>query len=179
MGQIRDFPARVNFQEAIPVINEMQADGVIENYAVAGDSATSLYLEAVSPRHLEIVVPLPTLPGKLIVSPTRIFEYLLGKGAIFEGQFMRIGDTKALFVPPSTPLLEEALREAPLRNLDGHPARVFTADHLAALAFQTGRANARVLDFAAADVLDVDRFHAILSRHALMDRWREFLKNQR
>lgn len=169
----------MNFPEAIPVINQMQADGVIERYAIGGDSATSLYLESVTPRHLEIVVPLPALPGKLIVSPTRIFEYLLGKGAIFEGQFMRIGDTKTLFVPPSTPLLEEAWREAPVRDLEGNPAPVFTANHLAALAFQSGRANARVLEFAAADVLEVDPFHAILQRHGLTDRWREFLKNQR
>jgi hypothetical protein len=169
----------VNFSEGIPVINEMQADGIIERYAIGGDAATSLYLDSVNPRHLEIVVPLPTVPGKLIVSPTRIFEYLIGRGAIFEAQFMRIGDTKTLFVPPSTPLLEEALRDAPVRDFDGHPAKVFTADHLAALAFQTGRANARVLDLAAADVLDVDRLHAILARHGLMDRWKQFLRNQR
>ncbi len=169
----------MNFQDAIPVINQMQAGGVIERYAIGGDAATSLYLEAVTPRHLEVVVPIPPQPGQLIVSPTKIFEYLLGQGAIFEGHFMRIGDTKTLFVPPSTPLLEEALRDATVREIEGHSARVVTADHLAAIAFQSGRANARVLEFAATDALDVDHFHAILARHGLMDRWREFLKNQR
>jgi len=169
----------VEFKEAIVAINQMEADGVVERYAVGGDSAASLYLDSVSPRHLEIVVPIPTLPGQALVSPSKIFEYLLGHGAIFEGQFMRIGDTRTLFVPPSTPLLEEALREAPLRRIEGVPARVFSAEHLAAIAFQSGRANARLLEFAAADVLDVDRFQEIITRHDLLDRWREFLKNQR
>jgi hypothetical protein len=166
-------------KDGIVAINEMLSDGVITNYAVAGDAASSLYLQSISVRFMEVVVPFPGHKGQLIVSPTRLFEYLIGKGAIFEGQNIRAGDTPMLFVPPTTPLLEEALREAVVRDMDGTTGRVFTADYLAALAFQSGRANQRLLDFAAADVLDVDRFQAIITRHGMLDRWKEFLRNQR
>jgi hypothetical protein len=166
-------------KDGINAINEMLSDRVIENYAVAGDAAASHYLPSISARFMEVVVPFPGGKGQLIVSPTKIFEYLIARGAFFEGQNIRMGDTPTLFVPPSTPLLEEALREAVVRQIDGTTGRIFTADYLAALAFQSGRANQRLLDLAAADVLDVDHFQAIISRHGLLDRWKEFLRNQR
>ncbi len=168
----------VNIAEAIPALNRLQADGIVENYAVGGDAAASLYLESVSPRHVDVFVGLKPEPGKLIVDPAPIFKYLLERGAIIEGAHLRIDDTPLLFVPPPTPLLEEAMLQAIARDFDGEPGRVFSADHLAAIAFQSGRANARLLDYIAAGVLDVDRFTAIVTRHNLLDRWREFLRNQ-
>lgn len=54
------------------------------------------------------------------------------------------------------------------------PARVFTAEHLAAIALQTSRArdHARLLQFVEAAALDRERYQAILQRHGLVDRWR-------
>ena len=53
---------------------------------------------------------------------------------------------------------------------------MFTAEHLAAIALQTGRAKdkARLLQFVEAGVLDVKQFQAILTRHDLVDRWQQF-----
>ena len=58
----------------------------------------------------------------------------------------------------------------------GGPARVFTAEHLAAIALQTGRAKdyARLLQFIEAAAIDAERFQRILQRHGLVDRWRTF-----
>jgi hypothetical protein len=52
----------------------------------------------------------------------------------------------------------------------------FTAEHLADIALQTGRARdkARLLQFVEAGALDPDRFQAILARNDLLDRWRQF-----
>ena len=66
----------------------------------------------------------------------------------------------------------------------GTPVRVFTAEHLAAIALQTGRAKdkARLLQFIEAGVLDSARFQAILTRQGLVAAWRrfeqQFLRNQ-
>ena len=70
----------------------------------------------------------------------------------------------------------EALQEAVERDVDGTRACVFTAEHLAAIALQTGRARdkARLLQFVEAGALDADRFQAILARHGLVDAWRKF-----
>lgn len=52
----------------------------------------------------------------------------------------------------------------------------FTAEHLATLALQTGRAKdkARLLQFVEAGALDPDGFHAVLQRHGLLEKWRRF-----
>jgi hypothetical protein len=63
-----------------------------------------------------------------------------------------------------------------IQDVDGTPARVFTAEHLAAIALQTGRAKdkARLLQFVEAAVLDPVCFKDILTRHGLLDAWRRF-----
>jgi hypothetical protein len=68
------------------------------------------------------------------------------------------------------------LTNAATIDADGIPARVFTAEHLAAIALQTGRAKdkARLLQFIEAGVLQAEPFQSILARHGLVDRWREF-----
>ena len=70
----------------------------------------------------------------------------------------------------------EALAQAREYDVAGTPARVFTAEHLAAVALQTGRGKdkARLLQFIEAGVLDARQIQAILERHNLVDRWRRF-----
>lgn len=60
--------------------------------------------------------------------------------------------------------------------MEGEPTRVFTAEHLAALALQTGRAKdkARLLQFVELGALDSNRFEAILKRHGLLEKWSQF-----
>ena len=57
-----------------------------------------------------------------------------------------------------------------------HAGGIFPAEHLAAIALQTGRAKdkARVLQFVEAGALDAARFQAILTRHGLVERWSQF-----
>jgi hypothetical protein len=61
-------------------------------------------------------------------------------------------------------------------DVEGVPARVLTAEYLAAVALQTGRAKdkARVLQFIEAEALDRTKFEEIVERHQLVDRWRDF-----
>ena len=72
--------------------------------------------------------------------------------------------------------MEEALLQAVEAEVEGTPARVFTAEHLAAIALQTGRAKdkARLLQFIESGALDAARFQAILARHELVDAWQRF-----
>ena len=64
------------------------------------------------------------------------------------------------------------------KDVAGMPARVFTAEHLAAIALQTGRAKdkARLLQFIETGTLDAARFQAIISRHGLLEAWNRFKK---
>ena len=118
-------------------------------------------------------------PVHLILSPgtrivTRHDANRIGGGPLIPAG--AVAGWPVQFLPPGPPLVEEALRESVSRNVDGTPARVFTAEHLAAIALQTGRAKdkARLLQFIEAGALAAARFQAILARHDLVDRWRQF-----
>jgi hypothetical protein len=166
----------MKIKEVITTINQMQADGVIERQAIGGAVGATFYLEPVATLDVDVFVSFRTEPGKLIVTPQRIFDYLTARGHSLEGEYVVIGGWPVQFLPPTGALVEEALREAVTMDVEGLPARVFTAEHLAAIALQTGRAKdkARLLQFVEAGALDGGRFEAVLTRHGLLDRWREF-----
>jgi hypothetical protein len=166
----------MNIKEVITVVNQMQADGVIEPYAVGGAVGATFYLEPIATLDVDIFVIIETDPGSLIANPKRIYDYLTARGYTLEREYIVIGGWPVQFLPPVTPLVEEALKEAVVRDVDGTPARVLTAEHLAAIALQTGRAKdkARLLQFVEAGVLDAARFQTILARHGLVVVWQKF-----
>ncbi|HOO20667.1 MAG TPA: hypothetical protein PL011_04710 [Kiritimatiellia bacterium] len=166
----------MNIKEVIATINRMQADGVIERYAIGGAVGATFYLEPVSTLDVDVFVAFRADPGSLLLSPKPIYDYLKARGGTMEGEYVMLGGWPVQFLPPTGPLAEEALAEAVEVDVEGTPARVFTAEHLAALALQTGRAKdkARLLQFVEAGVLDIARFQAILDRHRLAEAWQRF-----
>ena len=166
----------MKIQAVITTINQMQADGVIERYAIGGAVGATFYLEPVATLDVDIFVSFQTAPGTLLLSPQPIFDYLKAQGCTMEGEYIIIGGWPVQFLPPTGTLVEEALLQAVEVNVEGTPARVFTAEHLAAIALQTGRAKdkARLLQFIESAALDATRFKAILAPHELVDAWRRF-----
>lgn len=166
----------MNIVEVIATINQMQADGVIERYAIGGAVGATFHIEPVSTLDVDIFVAFRREPGSVLVSPQPIFDYLAARGCRMEGEYVVIAGWPVQFLPPTGPLVEEALAEAVTIPVGETPAHVFTAEHLAAIALQVGRAKdkARLLQFIEAGVLDAGRFQAILARHGLVDRWTQF-----
>lgn len=166
----------MDIREVIKTVNQMQADGVIERYAVGGAVGATFYLEPVATLDVDIFIAFQPEAGSLIVSPKPILDYLKARGGSMEGEYIVIGGWPVQFLPPAGPLGEEALAQAVESDVDGAPVRVFTAEHLAAIALQTGRAKdkARLLQFIEAGALDATRFQAILVRHSLVHAWEKF-----
>lgn len=155
----------------------MEADGVIGRYAIGGAVGSIFWLEPITTKDVDVFVMLPTSSGGSLLTLGPIYEYLLARGHKPQGQFIIIIEGWAVeFVPPGTPLVEEALAQAVERDVNGVATRVFTAEHLAAICLQVGRArdHDRVMRFVEAGVLDAEVFEAILQRHHLMDKWRKF-----
>lgn len=166
----------MNIVEVISTLNRMQADGVIERYAIGGAVGATFHLEPVSTLDVDVFVAFRPEPGAMLVSPKPIFDYLAALGCGMEGEYVVIAGWPVQFLPPTGPLVEEALAEAMTIPVAETPARVFTAEHLAAIALQVGRAKdkARLLQFVEAGVLDPERFQAILGRHRLTGAWELF-----
>jgi hypothetical protein len=166
----------MKIQEVIKTINQMQADGVIERYAIGGAVGATFYLEPVATLDVDIFVAFKAEAGSLLVSPQPIFDYLKTRGGTMQGEYIIIAGWPVQFLPPTGPLADEALREAVTHDVTGIPARVFTAEHLAAIALQTGRAKdkARVLQFVETGALDAAGFQAIVNRHGLAELWQRF-----
>ena len=162
--------------DVISLINQMVADGVVNRYAIGGAVGATFYLEPVATLDVDIFVAFPQQPGQALVSARPIFDYLTARGGVIEGEYVVIAGWPVQFLPPTSPLVEDALIEAVTVDVGGTPARVFTAEHLAAIALQTGRAKdyARLLQFIEAEAIDAERFQRILRRHGLGDRWRTF-----
>jgi hypothetical protein len=166
----------VKILEVIVMLNQMERDRVIERYAIGGAVGATFYLEPVSTLDVDVFITFKPQQESIIVSPAPIFDYLKGFGCKMEGEYIVISGWPVQFLPASGPLLEDALDNAVEVNVEGVPARVLTAEYLAAVALQTGRAKdkARLLQFIEARALDQEKFEEVLERHQLTDKWRDF-----
>lgn len=167
-----------NIRQVLKTINRLQTDGIVGEYAIGGAVGATFYIEPVSTLDVDVFVAFRTNPGQSLISLKPIYNYLAANGGKIEGEYVIVDGWPVQFLPPSSPLVEEALAEAVTMQVGGIPARVCTAEHLAAIALQTGCAKdkARLLQFIEAGVLDRARFQVILARHALLERWSSFEK---
>ena len=163
-------------KEALELINRMQADGVIGRYAIGGAVGATLYLEPAATLDIDIFVRLPGGRGSSLVSLAPIYDYLNAHGGRTEGEHVVIGGWPVQFLPVSTALEEEGLQEAVEIDVEGVPARVMRAEHLVAIALQTGRAkdHARILQFIEQDAVNRGELKRIVEAHGLTPKWEKF-----
>jgi hypothetical protein len=166
----------MSIRDVIAMINQMERDRVISRYAIGGAVGATFYLEPVATLDVDVFVAFDIVPGQLIVTPKPIIDYLTARGCSMKGEYVMIADWPVQFLPPVSPLVEEALEQAAEVDVDGVPARVFSAEHLAAIALETGRAKdkARLLQFIEEGAIDAVRFQEIVKRNKLVDAWAKF-----
>jgi hypothetical protein len=166
----------MSINEIITAVSQMERDGVIDRYAIGGAVGATFYLEPVATLDVDIFVTFRAEPGQVPLSAQPIFDYLKHRRSTMEGEYVVIGGWPVRFLPPTGPLVEEALALAVEADVDGTAARVFDPEHLAANALQTGRAKdkARLLQFVESEALEMERFQDIVVRHGLQANWKRF-----
>ena len=159
----------------LEAINQMRADGIIGSYAIGGAVGATFYLEPVATLDIDVFVSFQKTPSPLI-SLMPIYDYLAARGHKVEKEYIIIGSWPVQFLPPGNALVEEALAQAIETDVEGVRTRVMTAEHLTAIALQTGRAKdyARILQFIESGTLDADKLDGILQRHGLVAKWEQF-----
>lgn len=162
MSIIRDF------EEAVKVLNDMVAEGVIEQYAIGGGVATMMHVEAIMTMDLDAFVE-PTATASGLVSFERVFRYLSERGYDeFSNNCVLIEGIPVDFVPPDA-LAAEAVECAIPAIVGSTSFMVFRPEYLLAIY----RKIRRPKDMAKADAImkecpiDMDLADDIFRRHGV------------
>ncbi len=160
----------------LEVINQLQTAGVIGKYAIGGAVGATFYLEPSATLDIDVFVALQKPPGSALLTMTPIYDHLAARGYKTDKEYIIIEGWPVQFLPPGSALIMEALEQAVETDVEGVRARVMTAEHLVAIALQTGRAKdfTRILQFIDSGVLDPARLDQILTRHGLLADWEKF-----
>jgi hypothetical protein len=155
----------------LQALNSLVANGVISSYAIGGAVGASFYLDAMQTEDVDAFVFLPPSAG-LLISLTPVYEALSQQGGIIEREYVRFGEWPLQILTDYTPLVAEAILSARPVTFDGIPTRVFTAEHLCAIALDTGRGKdlLRVASFLDQRAVNEVLLHTLLARFQLSSR---------
>jgi hypothetical protein len=155
-------------QAALRALNRLVADGVIGDYAIGGAIGASFYIDALQTEDIDAFVVLPVGVSGL-VSLTPVYQSLLAQGGIEEREYIRFGDWPLQILTDANNLIAEAIREAQQVAFEEIPTRVFRAEHLCAIALQTGRLKdyLRVTIFLEQGRVDLDALRLVAGRYGL------------
>ena len=163
-------------EDVIQVLNRMVADRVIDKYAIGGGIAAIYYLEPYETNDIDVFLS-PMIVGQHgLVSLEPVYNYLraLGYEAVKEG--VMIEGWLVQFVPAFASNQEEAITHARQVTYGNSQTFVFGPEHLAAELLRSGRRKdqLRVIALIEAGCVNMRTFRAIVARHGLSDKWREF-----
>lgn len=159
----------------LEIINQMQADGVIGEYAVGGAVGAMLYLEPAATLDVDIFVAFPASQGGLL-SLSPVYEYLKARGCMEKQEHIVVAGWPVQFISPSNELEREAVEMAVTAELEGTQTRIMPAEHLVAIALSIGRPkdHARILQFLEQEAVDREGLEALIERHGLRSKWERF-----
>lgn len=175
----------MNIKETIAVINQMRADDQIGQYAIGGAVAATFYLEPIDTQDVDVFISLEAPAGQSLVSIAPIYAYLqaLGHQVNSKGDVVISGWPVQFLPVGGNPLLKEALEHSVLKDIDGVPVQVFSAEYLMAIALGLGRAKdkLRLTQFLESSPstepkkrFDETLLDSILQKHDLSDQWARF-----
>lgn len=161
-------------KELAQLLNQMQAAGVIQNYALFGATAQMRYTEAVATLDADVLVALPS--PERIDALKGIYEFCTTKGYRTQGEAIQVGAWPVQFVPVFSALTREAMEQAETADFEGIPLRVVGAGYLALIALSTGRAKdyARILALLEAKSVTREELTRLADGHGLREAWLRF-----
>jgi len=164
-------------EKVIEILNRMQADGVIEKFAIGGGIAAIYYLEPYQTDDIDVFIS-PVLVGQSgLVSLEPIYSYLENLGYLPVKEGVLIEDWPVQFVPTFAAVQEEAIARARRVEYGGTHTFIFSAEHLGAELLRSGRLKdqVRVIDLIESKKMDMNVFRDIISRHGLTEKWKELI----
>jgi hypothetical protein len=118
-------------QEAIRVLNQLVAEGVIADYAIGGGMATLFYTEPFLTEDVDVFVVLPDMQRLDLFD--NLFRRLQELGYQSEGMYVAVGGTALQFLVPPSDLESEALETARRLKYGTESVKVFRPEYLMAI----------------------------------------------
>ncbi len=159
-------------RETLQVLLQLRSEGRLGRFAVGGAIAASFYIEAVATEDLDIFALLaPSASGLLVLTP--LYDRLKELGANLQNEHVVIHGWPVQILPAYTPLVEEAVTGAIERAFHDLAVPVVSAEHLCAIALQTGRPKdfLRVHSLIEAGCVDAAALARMVEQHGLSGRW--------
>ena len=163
-------------KKTFAILNDMVADGAIENYAIAGAIGAIFYVEPFATQDIDVFILMPETQDELIAKIPG-WDYLRDRGySEMRGEALIIEDWPVQFMPVSNALEEEAYMNAETLPFEDTPVRVVLAEHLVAIMLKLGRPKdfARVQMFLSQDAVDREPLLRVIERHGLEEKWKAF-----
>ena len=163
-------------ERTIRVLNEMVRDGVVPRYAIGGGIGALFYIEPFETHDLDVFTDIPVVNGIVTMAP--ISSYLRKRGYDLQDDLYLIDGIPVQFLPVTTGLVDEAVREAVELSVGAERARVLRAEHLVAIMLRVGRAAKdlpRAMVMLEQATVDMDRLQSILSRYGLSEQYRRMV----
>ena len=162
-------------KKTIQVLNELEKQGVISRYVIAGGVAALFYMEPVLTYDLDVFCILPAVNSDIVqLSP--IYEWLKGRGYESQAEHVMVEGVPVQFIPAYNELVEEAVKAAKDVKYEGESTRVPRAEHLIAIMLDTGRPKDRERIAMMLDEADIDTrlLEEVVERYGLQEKWRKY-----
>jgi hypothetical protein len=165
-------------REVPKAFNRLVEDRVVRAYAIGGAIGAAFHIRPTGTEDIDVFVVVPQTAG--LVSLSNIYRALEKQGGEPRGAYVQMGEWPVQILTDADPLTREAIERAIDVTYEGVPTRVFTAEHLVAIALQTGRPKdlARVSMFFEQQAVDRRSLDDILKRHNLSQRLPNAYKEQ-
>jgi len=172
----------MSIAKTLQVLNQIVADGVVEQYAIADAVAALNYIEPSVTEDLDILISFENQPASSLVTIGPIVSYLASKGYTeWRKEGLMIEEWPVEFLPVADSLDREALESAvAVEDKFGSDVlvstRVLSAQHVVATALRTARPKdfIRIAAFLDEEAVDLDVLNALLRRYDLYHKWAEF-----
>lgn len=154
----------------------MYKEGILKDYAIGGAVATIYYTEPFDTKDIDIFF-IPPEEGKIIVL-TPFYEWLLRKKKYKTyKEYILIGKTPIQFIPATTELEKEAVKNAIAVSYKGIELKILSPEYLIAISLQVYRRRDIVKLIKLFDEAKIDKklLIRILTKHSLSKGFEDFM----
>ena len=160
------------FSEVISALDELKELGLVQDYAIAGAFAMSVWDEVTTTFDVDVLVLAEAVKGQLVVDMKPFYDWAAERGYEVAYEHIRISEVPVQIVPTPDALSEEAVANAEIVEIMGKPVKVITPEYLAALwlmpgGASTGKRKARIEQMRESGALDEAALAGIRTRYNL------------